>query len=344
MEMKEIYDCQEILNFVTKARTEEELKCDKLFKSPTTIEWLSERKNNLDKEIKEIENKISGKDGTLSKKKAKENEKEEISKILESKKNNLNNIKVVETDIELQESLKSKISKTEDKIKEYESDIYDKGQSKYKTDEVIKTKEINERNLEANVSSAKRELSSAETELSTSYNRGGSNSCWGGRSPELSSSCIQRYRKKVEEKKNTKESYEEALKAARGELKGETDKSKKLSETITSLNAKKNEELIKKDQYIKEKQEIEAKIQGVLDQKKSLETDIEKQHAEQMKINGELLSLEENAKNLDTTIYETQKDALEQEFQDISSIGHWVSKYQNTEITQEEMHHQQQDL
>jgi len=344
MEMKEIYDCQEILNFVTKARTEEELKCDKLFKSPTTIEWLSERKNNLDKEIKEIKNKISGKDGALSKKKAKENEKEEISKILESKKNNLNNIKVVETDIELQESLKSKISKTEDKIKEYESDIYDKGQSKYKIDEVIKTKEINERNLEANVSSAKRELSSAETELSTSYNRWSSNSCWGGRSPELSSSCIQRYRKKVEERKNTKESYEEAVKTARGELKGETDKSKKLSETITSLNAKKNEELIKKDQYTKEKQEIEAKIQGVLDQKKSLETDIEKQHAEQMKINDELSSLEKNANNFDGSFYEGQKKELSQELSDTKMTIHQINEYLNTEIIQEEMHNQQQDL
>ena len=65
MEMKEIYDCQEILNFVTKARTEEELKCDKLFKSPTTIEWLSERKNNLDKEVVKLEEEISKNDKKL---------------------------------------------------------------------------------------------------------------------------------------------------------------------------------------------------------------------------------------------------------------------------------------
>lgn len=63
--LKEIYDCQEILNFVTKARTEEELKCDKLFKSPNTIEWLSERKNNLDKEVVKLEEEISKNDKKL---------------------------------------------------------------------------------------------------------------------------------------------------------------------------------------------------------------------------------------------------------------------------------------
>ena len=341
MEIKQIYDCQEVLDSVSKIKTEEELKCDQLLRNPNTIEWLSERKNNLDKEIKEIEEKILKKDGVLSKKKAKENEKEEISKILESKTSNLNNIKVAESGIELQESLKRKISEVEKKIKEYESDIYDEGQSKYKVDEEIKNKEAKERNCEADVSSAKRELSSAETDLSTSQNRYSSNTCYGGYSPELSSSCVQRYRKKVEEKKSTKESYERTLNTARGELKEEKDKSKKLSETIASLNSKKNEEIANKDQYIKEKQQVEAKIQGVLDQKKSLETDIEKQHAEQMKINEELLSLEKNAKNLDSNALEAQKDLLEQEFQDISSIGHWVSKYQNTEIIQEEVQHQE---
>ena len=108
MEIKQIYDCQEVLDSVSKIKTEEELKCDQLLRNPNTIEWLSERKNNLDKEIKEIEEKILKKDGVLSKKKAKENEKEEISKILESKTSNLNNIKVAESGIELQESLKRK--------------------------------------------------------------------------------------------------------------------------------------------------------------------------------------------------------------------------------------------
>jgi len=63
--MKEIYDCQEILNFVTKARTEEELKCDKLFKNPNTIEWLNERKNNLDKEIVKLKEELSKSDKEL---------------------------------------------------------------------------------------------------------------------------------------------------------------------------------------------------------------------------------------------------------------------------------------
>jgi hypothetical protein len=62
VEMKEIYDCQEILNFVTKARTEEELKCDKLFKNPNTIEWLSDRRSNLDKEIVKLEEEMSKSD------------------------------------------------------------------------------------------------------------------------------------------------------------------------------------------------------------------------------------------------------------------------------------------
>jgi len=341
MEMKEIYDCQEILNFISEAKTEEELKCDKLFRDKSTIEWLSERKNTLDKEIKEIEGKILEKDVVLSKKKVKENEKEEISKILESKTNNLNNIKVAESNIKLQENLKSKISEVENKIKEYESDIYDKGQSKYKVDEIIKNKETNERNWETKVSSAISELSSAETELSSSKQRGSHNSCWGYPSPHLSNSCVNNYEEKLKQKKSTKESYEKTLNTARGELKGEKDKSKKLSETITSLNTKKNEEIAKKDQYMKEKQEVEAQIQGVLDQKKSLETDIEKQKAEQIKINEVLLSLEDSTKDLDSSAYEKQKVVLEQKFQMMDSLEQKVVEYQNLDRTEEYQQHQE---
>jgi chromosome segregation ATPase len=381
MEMKEIYDCQEILNFVTKARTEEELKCDKLFKNPNTIEWLNERRKNLDKEIKEIEEKISGNIGINKDIEQKKKEQEEINvkiRELESNKQNIaNNLDKIPheiiykvdcsgvdfskvttpptcgtIEIPVHTDLKNKIIQAENKIKEYESDIYDKGQSKHKVDEIIKNKETNERNWEVHVSSAKRELSSAENDFASATKRGESfggfgitigswGECWDRDSPELSSSCVQRYRKKVEEKKNTKESYERILNTARGELKGEKDKSKKLSETITSLNAKKNEELIKKDQYIKEKQEVEAKIQGVLDQKKSLETDIGKQHAEQMKINEELLSLEENVKNFDTTNYETQKGTLEQNLKATLILEQDIIVYQNTEMIQEEAQHQE---
>ncbi len=65
MEIKQIYDCQEVLDSVSKIKTEEELKCDQLLRNPNTIEWLGERKNNLDKEIKGIEDKILQKNGVL---------------------------------------------------------------------------------------------------------------------------------------------------------------------------------------------------------------------------------------------------------------------------------------
>ena len=58
MEMQKIYDCQEILDLGQKIRTEEELKCDQLFRNPNTIKWLGERKNNLDKEIMKLEREI----------------------------------------------------------------------------------------------------------------------------------------------------------------------------------------------------------------------------------------------------------------------------------------------
>ena len=215
MEIMQIKDCQEVLDSVLEITTEEERKCVQLLRNPKTIKWLDERKSNLDKEIKEIEGKILDKGGILSKKKAKESEKEKISKILESKTNNLNNIKVAESDKKLQESLKSKISEVEKKIKEYELDIYEKGQSKNKVDEEIKNKESNVRYWESEVSSATSRLSSAEIELSTSQNRYSSNSCWGGRSPELSYSCVERYRKKVEDNKTTKESKERDLNNAK---------------------------------------------------------------------------------------------------------------------------------
>ena len=280
MEMKEIYDCQEILNFISEAKTEEELKCDKLFRDKSTIEWLSERKNTLDKEI---EGKILEKDVVLSKKKTKESEKEEISKILENKINELNSIdrseKILQSLVYLGPSgrpiygyretytksdmLKEYIKDSEGKIKGYDSDIYDKGQSKHKVDEIIKNKETNERNWEVHVSSAKSELSSAESDFARATKRGEYSDffgigikiplpetwgeCWNLNSPELSSSCVQRYRKKVEEKKSIKESYERILNTARGELKGEKDKSKKLSETITSLNTGYCPTLMKKE-------------------------------------------------------------------------------------------------
>ena len=313
MEIKQIYDCQEVLDSVSKIKTEEELKCDQLLRNPNTIEWLGERKNNLDKEIKGIEDKILEKNGILNKKKAKENEKEKTSKILESKKNNLNNIKIAESDIKLQESLKSKISEVENKIKEYESDIYDKGQSKYKVDEEIKNKETNVRYWESQVSSATSGLSSAETELHSAQQRGSYNSCWGGYSPELSNACVQGYRNKIQEKQSTKESYERNLSSARKELNEEKDKSQIYANGITATNNMKNAEIAKKAQYTKEKQEVEAKMKGVLDQKKSLETEIEKQEAAQITINAELLSLEENANNFDSSFYEGQKQEFSQE-------------------------------
>ena len=62
MEMQKIYDCQEILDLGQKIRTEEEFKCDKLFRDKGTIEWLRERKSNLDKEIIKLEQEISKSD------------------------------------------------------------------------------------------------------------------------------------------------------------------------------------------------------------------------------------------------------------------------------------------
>ena len=377
MEIKQIYDCQEVLDSVSKIKTEEELKCDQLLRNPNIIEWLNERKNNLDKEIKEIEGKILEKDVVLSKKKTKESEKEEISKILENKINELNSIDRSEKILQSlvysgpsgrpiygyretytkSDMLKEYIKDSEGKIKGYDSDIYDKGQSKHKVDEIIKNKETNERNWEVHVSSAKSELSSAESDFARATKRGEYSDffgigikiplpetwgeCWNLNSPELSSSCVQRYRKKVEEKKSIKESYERILNTARGELKGEKDKSKKLSETITSLNTKKNEEIAKRDKHKKEYKDLEAEMQGILGQKKSLEVDIGKQHAEQMKINGELLSLEENAKNLDTTIYKTQKGTLEQNLKATLILEQDIIVYQNTEMIQEEAQHQE---
>jgi hypothetical protein len=55
MEIKQIYDCQEVLDSVSRITTEEELKCDQLLRNPNTIKWLGERKSNLDKEIMKLE-------------------------------------------------------------------------------------------------------------------------------------------------------------------------------------------------------------------------------------------------------------------------------------------------
>jgi chromosome segregation ATPase len=341
MEITQIKDCQNILKIGQALETEEERKCDELFGDKNTIEWLKGRKSNLDKVIEEIEGKILDKGGILSKQKLKESEKEKINNELESKTNNLNNIKVAESDIKLQESLKSKISEVENKIKEYESDIYDKGQSKYKVDEEIKNKETNVRYWESQVSSATSGLSSAETELHSAQQRGSYNSCWGGYSPELSNACVQGYRNKIQEKQSTKESYERNLSSARKELNEEKDKSQIYANGITATNNMKNAEIAKKAQYTKEKQEVEAKMKGVLDQKKSLETEIEKQEAAQITINAELLSLEESANNFDSDALETQKGAFEKEFQMIDSLEQKVIEYCEVDFTGRYDQHQE---
>lgn len=194
---------------------------------------------------------------------------------------------------------------------------------------------------ESQVSSATSGLSSAETELHSAQQRGSYNSCWGGYSPELSNACVQGYRNKIQEKQSTKESYERNLSSARKELNEEKDKSQIYANGITATNNMKNAEIAKKAQYTKEKQEVEAKMKGVLDQKKSLETEIEKQEAAQITINAELLSLEESANNFDSSFYEGQKQELSQELSDTKMTIHQINEYQNTEMIQEEAQHQE---
>jgi hypothetical protein len=369
MEIMQIKDCQNILKIGQKLETEEERKCNQLLRNPNTIKWLGERKNNLDKEIKEIEGKILEKREVLSKKKLKESEKEKISKELESKINGLNLIKISDSDKNLQVKLEGQINEAEKKIKEHDSTINLYQKFKYEIDEKIKNKEAEERNLEAHISSARSELSSAEIKYKSMMEDpcahlkiglfGGkigcsdeierrqgnwhtdSTTCW-KRSPEISSACEQREKKKVQEKKSMKETYEIMLKWKIKELNEEKDNSQVYAKGITVANNMKNAEIAKKAQYTKEKQEVEVRMKGVLDQKSSLEAEIEKQKAEQILINDALLSLEESAKNFDSRALETQKGALEQEFQDADAFEYKLIEYLKVDITGQ--YHQQQDL
>ena len=56
MEITQIKDCQNILKIGQALETEEERKCDELFRDKNTIEWLKGRKSNLDKVIEETVN------------------------------------------------------------------------------------------------------------------------------------------------------------------------------------------------------------------------------------------------------------------------------------------------
>ena len=62
-------------------------------------------------------------------------------------------------------------------------------------------------------------------------------------------------------------------------------------------------------------------------QKKSLETDIEKQKAEEIKINDELLSLEKNANNFDSNTLEAQKAEIFSELYGLSKTTTFIDKY-----------------
>jgi hypothetical protein len=72
MEMKEIYDCQEVLMRAGELQTDKEKECDKLFKDPRTRELIVEEeerlknmKDNLEQEIVENSHWIDNKQKVL---------------------------------------------------------------------------------------------------------------------------------------------------------------------------------------------------------------------------------------------------------------------------------------
>ena len=253
VEMKEIYDCQEILNFVTKARTEEELKCDKLFKNPNTIEWLSDRRSNLDKEIVKLEEEMS-----------KSDKKREV---LEKKIDGGYFIDTLNFEVNSYNIFcHKKDSKLIDKYKSNShSEIY--------------------------VTHSSCDKGTVIKELINNYDI-----------------CI-RENFVVIFLKSLKTSVEECRPGLQYMLDAIKDKGVRIKTNEESASLKENEEIFNSATL-----EKNAKIL----------------------IDGPLQLVIFNSNAL-----EAQKGALEQEFQDISSIGHWVSKYQNTEIIQEEVQHQE---
>lgn len=152
--MKEIYDCQEVLEFVTEIKTEEERQCNQLFKNPDTLIWLKERRGYLDQEIKAIERKVSKGEANQDikeKKKAQEAINTKINELENNKKDLVRELDKIPHEIFYQidcsgvdfskvttpprcgtietavhKDLKAKIAEIEYKIKEYDSEIYDK--------------------------------------------------------------------------------------------------------------------------------------------------------------------------------------------------------------------------
>jgi len=263
MEMQKIHDCQEILDLGQKIRTEEEFKCDKLFRDKSTIKLLSERKSNLDKEIIKLEGEI-----------LESNKKREV---LEKKLEDGYFIDTLKFEINFE-------------INNYEIFCYQKD------GKLIDKYKSNSHN-EIYVTHQSCDKGAVIKELIDHYDI-----------------CI---RKDVVVMflKTLKASVEECKRGPGYMLDAIKEKGMKIeiNEELTSLGKK----------------------VGKVD-KSALEN-------EMIFLVGGLMEAPLQAKNFDSSALETQKDSLEQEFQDAASIRHWVFKYQTTEI-QEEMQHQQQDL
>ena len=253
MEMQKIYDCQEILDLGQKIRTEEEFKCDKLFRNKSTIEWLRERKKNLDKEIIKLEEEIS-----------KSDQKREV---LDKK---LDEGCFIDT-------LKFEINSYNIFCHKKDSKLIDK----YKSNS----------HSEIYVTHSSCDKGTVIKELIDNYDI-----------------CI-RENFVVIFLKYLKTSVEECRPGPEYMLDAIKDKGVRIKINEESASLKENEEIFNSATL-----EKNAKIL----------------------IDGPLQLVIFNSNAL-----EAQKGALEQEFQDISSIGHWVSKYQNTEIIQEEVQHQE---
>ncbi len=131
---------------------------------------------------------------------------------------------------------------------------------------------------------------------------------------------------------------------ARRDLEVIKEKERSLSGDIKSLNSKKDIEIAKRNQYIKEKQDIEVKIQRVLNTKSYLESEISKEKVDYDRINKELVVLLTSDKAIDSSNEISQKQELEKRMQGLEMTIYSVIKYQSTEMLQEQIQHENQDL
>ena len=300
--------------------------CDKILLDKKTLQILEEEnialeaeKNSLDKYITEAITE------NLTIRRQRE-EKSGKAEQLDIELAELNKKKDLLKDYKQEESKKltEKISDVEAKIKTINGDLYYKQESKQKLDTKIKNEEDNVTYWQTEYNNANHAVWQAQTALDSAKTRGTYNTCWGGYSPELSNSCVNRFKSTLTNKKNIRNSDSNNLNAAKESLSSSKNKVQLLAKEIDSLKNRKAEETDLHATLLNERQELEKLILSSQTEEQKLANDMQQKTIDIEKINLELTNLK---LELDLSSETEELNHLNAKLNDVYAIEEEVQAY-----------------